>query len=113
MQELRYGRARAGESTHVHNRCGSHARARIGATHAIFSVVDSLLLKPLQYPDADRIVRVLTHFNETNRRQNVSGGDLVEARDSSGLFSAFSWFYGDEIGVRARRADRSWSARGS
>src|SRR5262245_22912399 len=74
----------------------------IGATTAIFSVVDGLLLKPLQYPDADRIVRVLTHFTQSNHDgNNVSGGDLVDARDSSGVFSAFSWFYGDEIGVHA------------
>jgi putative ABC transport system permease protein len=31
----------------------------VGATTAIFSFVDSALLKPLPYPDADRIVRVL------------------------------------------------------
>src|ERR1044071_8932344 len=30
----------------------------IGATAAIFSVVDGLILKPLPYPDADRIVQV-------------------------------------------------------
>ena len=30
----------------------------IGATAAIFSVVDGLILKPLPYPDAERIVQV-------------------------------------------------------
>ena len=73
----------------------------IGATTAIFSVADGLLLKPLRYPAPDRIVRVLTHWYETGRNsENISGGDLVDARDASGIFDAFSWFYGDEIGVR-------------
>ena len=31
----------------------------VGANTAIFSLVDAALLKPLPYPDADRIVRVL------------------------------------------------------
>ena len=73
----------------------------IGATTAIFSVADGLLLRPLRYPTPDRIVRVLTHWYDTGRNaNNVSGGDFVDARDSSGIFDAFSWFYGDEIGVR-------------
>ncbi|MGA2738766.1 MAG: ABC transporter permease [Bryobacteraceae bacterium] len=33
----------------------------IGANSAIFSVIDGVLLRPLPYPDADRIVRVFFH----------------------------------------------------
>ncbi len=35
----------------------------IGATTAIFSVVDSLLLRPLPYPNSDRIVRIWNTFS--------------------------------------------------
>ncbi len=54
----------------------------IGATTAIFSVVDGVLLKPLTYPTPDRIVRVLTHWPKTGHDgKNLSGADFVDARD--------------------------------
>jgi putative ABC transport system permease protein len=73
----------------------------VGAITAIFSVVEGVLLKPLQYPDSDRIVRVLTHWTKTGQdAQNLAGGDLVDVRDTSGIFEAFSRFGRNEIGVR-------------
>src|SRR5687767_9980763 len=34
----------------------------IGATTAIYSVVDTILLQPLPFPDSDRLVRVVENF---------------------------------------------------
>ena len=79
----------------------------VGATAAIFSVVDGVLLKPLNYPDSHRIVQVLTHWTKTGHNgSNLAGGDLVEVRDQAGVFEAFSTFYGDETAVRVG----NWSA---
>lgn len=36
----------------------------IGATTAIFSIVDAVLLRPLPFPHANRIVQVLRHYDE-------------------------------------------------
>jgi predicted permease len=74
----------------------------IGATTAIFSVVEGVLIKPLSYPDADRIVQVLTHWTKTGHDgTNVSGADLVDVRDGTHAFDAFSMFWGMDIGVRS------------
>jgi hypothetical protein len=42
----------------------------IGATTAIFSVVEAVLLRPLPYPDADRIVRI---FERSAERTHDTG----------------------------------------
>lgn len=43
----------------------------IGANTAIFSVVYSVLLRPLPYPDSDRLVRVWEHTEDARRLQSA------------------------------------------
>lgn len=39
----------------------------IGATTAIYSVVDTILLQPLPYPDSDRLVRIIENWTAAGR----------------------------------------------
>jgi len=59
----------------------------IGLNAAIFTVVDCVVLRPLGYHDADRIVALQTHFIEEGRSiPRLGGGDYTDAaRQVSGL----------------------------
>src|SRR6202011_5245757 len=59
LQDLRYGWRTLTNSPGVASVAILTLALGIGANTAIFSFVDGLLLKPLPYANADRIVRVL------------------------------------------------------
>lgn len=89
----------------------------IGANVAMFAVVDAVLLTPLDYRDADRLVAV------TETRQNDAGGtmgylsfadlaarargvtDLAAATQSTATFAAAGR---DAVRVNAMRVSRAW-----
>ncbi|MGB2714690.1 MAG: ABC transporter permease [Vicinamibacterales bacterium] len=59
----------------------------IGANTAIFSVIYSVLLKPLAFPDAHRIVQVWMAFPERNIEQTSwSHANFWDARDMAATF---------------------------
>ncbi len=60
----------------------------IGATTAIFSVVNSVLLRPLPYADADRMVVVWERFGEGRGR--ASAGHFHDWSEQSRVFEATS-----------------------
>jgi putative ABC transport system permease protein len=62
----------------------------IGLNAAIFTVVDCVLLRPLGFHDADRIVAIRTHFVDHNRSLNsLAGGDYKDvAEQLKGLEAA-------------------------
>jgi putative ABC transport system permease protein len=64
----------------------------IGATTAIYSVVYAALLKPLPFPDPDRLV---TAYNGSSLSDStpLSFAQLRQWRDTSGAFETFAGFF--------------------
>jgi predicted permease len=79
----------------------------IGANLAIFSVVNTVLIQPLAYPDAERIVSVETFWTNTGRAgQDVSGPDYLDWQAQNKVFEAMA-HYGGEEGVAIVVGDRA------
>lgn len=65
----------------------------IGATTAMFSVVDTVLLTPLPFPHADRVIEVWTYYREGASRELTSPKALLAAlRAEDGLFESVSGY---------------------
>jgi len=53
----------------------------IGANTAIFSVIDAVLLRPLPFPEAHRLVRIYETFGEDSARE--ARRDRAPQRDAA------------------------------
>jgi putative ABC transport system permease protein len=68
----------------------------IGASTAIFSVVNAVLLQPLDYPDAERLVSIETLWTDTGRAsQDVSGPDFLDWQAQSDVFEKMAVSHGN------------------
>ncbi len=77
----------------------------IGATTAMFTVVNGVVLKSLGYPDAERIVAVDTRFTDEGRSiWRVTGGDMEDLRADQDSFEAFTYCNGGEMGVQLAKS---------
>jgi putative ABC transport system permease protein len=76
----------------------------IGAATSIFSVVHGVLLRPLPYPDPDRVVRIYP-TSRTDPGPPVSGGaspaSLADWQERSRSFSAIAQYSYSQVSVRA------------
>ena len=59
----------------------------IGATTAIFSVVQAVLLRPLEYEDADRIVKIVGWERGESQSSNLSPADFLDFQRDATTFA--------------------------
>ena len=60
----------------------------IGANTAIFSVVNAILLRPLNYKDSDRLVQINHNYPKLDLKASVSAIGYSHYRDNCGAFEA-------------------------
>ena len=48
----------------------------VGANTAIYTVVDRVLLRPLPYPQPDRLAMVTTHFERRSNNETGQTGEI-------------------------------------
>jgi putative ABC transport system permease protein len=62
----------------------------IGANTAIFSLVNAVVLRPLPYPDPDRLVWVFGNIRSGGNRASVSPPDFLDYRSQNKTFEQFA-----------------------
>jgi putative ABC transport system permease protein len=85
----------------------------IGATTAMFTLVDEILLRPLPYPNADRIVRLIQSYPEIGLDTwGVSQENIAMYRDRATDFESFAGYRSAGMTLagdgRAERLDAAW-----
>jgi hypothetical protein len=87
----------------------------IDANTAIFTVIDAVILRPLPFPQAERLVRISADLTGRGARQvGVAAQELFDYQQQGDLFAAVSGEYPINANLtgsdQPERSKRSWSA---
>ena len=97
LRDVRYAMRSLARSWGFTLGAGAVLALTIGANIAIFSVVNTVLLQPLAYPDAERLVSVETFWTNTGRSsQDVSGADFLDWQAQNDVFEKMAVSYGSD-----------------
>lgn len=84
----------------------------IGASTAIFSVIDNVLIEPFPYPDPSRIMAVQIHDtdrNEPGGRGGYSGPELLDYVEQNHAFDRFMASSGEDVLYRSGQGTERFS----
>ncbi|MDX2179639.1 MAG: ABC transporter permease [Bryobacteraceae bacterium] len=73
----------------------------IGANAALFAVVYAVLLRPLDFPEPDRLADISSLWLKSGRLGTLSGPDFADIRDSVPAFESMAAYGGMPAGVTA------------
>src|SRR5215471_15532437 len=67
-----------------------------GANTAVFSAINTVLLRPLPFPDADRLVRI-TQTQQRSSESSIAPGRLEDWNHQNSTLEAISGYYAEDV----------------
>jgi putative ABC transport system permease protein len=77
----------------------------LGATSAVFTIVDTVLLRPLPYADADRVMMVWSQSAKQGVNLPASAAEYLDFRDQSRTFAQLAALIGNIYGLTGEGAE--------
>src|SRR6201981_2929041 len=87
LQDIRYGARTLAKNPGFTIVAGVTVAVGIGANTAIFSVVENLLLRPLPYPQPERLVEIANTYLPQIPKAGLSPGDYADWKRQNSSFS--------------------------